>query len=167
LEHLSETLQDAELWVTVGMVILFGAMIYLKVPGMALKALDARAAKIQAELDEALRLREEAQTLLAQIKVQREAAEKVAAEMIANAEADSERLRAEAAVKLEEQINRRQLMAERKIASAEAKAAADVKAAAGELAAQLTESVLQARLKDLKSDPLIDRAVAQIGDRLQ
>jgi F-type H+-transporting ATPase subunit b len=162
-----EILQEAELWVTVGMVILFGAMIYLKVPGMALKALDARAVKIQAELDEALRLREEAQSLLAQIKVQREAAEKVAAEMIANAEADSERLRAEAAVKLEEQIKRRQLMAERKIASAEAKAAADVKAAAGELAAQLAETVLQARLKDLKSDPLIDRAVAQIGDRLQ
>ena len=162
-----EILQEAELWVTVGMVILFGGLIYLKVPGLALKALDARAVKIQAELDEALRLREEAQALLAQIKVQREAAEKVAAEMIANAEADSERLRVEAAVKLEEQIQRRQLMAERKIASAEAKAAADVKAAAGELAAQLAETVLQARLKDLKSDPLIDRAVAQIGDRLQ
>jgi F-type H+-transporting ATPase subunit b len=162
-----EILQEAELWVTVGMVILFGAMIYLKVPGMAFKALDGRAAKIQAELDGALRLREEAQALLAQIKVQREAAEKVAAEMIANAQADSERLRAEAAVKLEEQIKRRQQMAERKIASAEAKAAADVKAAAGELAAQIAESVLQARLKDLTSDPLIDRAVAQIGDRLQ
>ena len=149
------------------MVILFGAMIYFKVPGMAFKALDARGANIQAELDGALRLREEAQALLAQIKLQREAAEKVAAEMIANAEADSERLRAEAAVKLEEQIKRRQQMAERKIASAEAKAAADVKAAAGELAAQIAESVLQARMKGLKSDPLIDRAVAQIGDRLQ
>jgi F-type H+-transporting ATPase subunit b len=90
------------------MVILFGALIYFKVPGAAAKALDARGIKIQAELDEALRLRQEAQALLADIKVQREAAEKVAAEMIANAEADSERLRAEAAVKLDEQIKRRQ-----------------------------------------------------------
>ena len=63
------------------MAILFGALIYLKVPGAAMKALDARGIKVQAELDEALRLRQEAQALLAQIKVQREAAEKVAAEL--------------------------------------------------------------------------------------
>jgi F-type H+-transporting ATPase subunit b len=160
-------IEPAEIWVTIGMVILFGTLIWAKVPGMAMKALDARAAKIQAELDEALRLRQEAEALLAQIKVQREASEKVAAEMIASAEADSKRLRDEAAVKLDEQIKRRQLMAERKIASAEAQAAAEVKAAAADLAAHIAESVLQARLKDLKSDPLIDRAVAQIGDRLQ
>jgi F-type H+-transporting ATPase subunit b len=134
---------------------------------MAVKALDSRAAKIQAELDEALRLREEAQALLASIKIQREASEKIAVEMIANAEADSERLRAEAAVKLDEQIKRRQLMAERKIANAEAQAAAEVKAAAADAATQIAEAVLKGRLKDLKSDPLVDRAVAQIGERLQ
>ncbi len=161
-----EILQEAELWVAVGLVILIGALVWAKVPGMAIKALDARAAKVQAELDEALRLREEAQALLADIKVRREAAEKVAAEMIANAEADSQRLREEAAVKLDEQIKRRQAMAERKIASAEARAAAEVKAAAAELAAQIAETVLRTRLKNLKSDPLIDRAVERIGERL-
>ncbi|MDR3511107.1 MAG: ATP F0F1 synthase subunit B [Caulobacteraceae bacterium] len=162
-----ELLQEAELWVAIGMVILFAALIWAKVPGMAAKALDARGAKIQAELDEALRLRQEAETLLAQIKVQREAAEKVAAEMIANAETDSKRLREEAAVKLDEQIKRRQLMAERKIATAEAQAAAEVKAAAADLAAQVAETVLKTRLAGQKSDPLVDLAVSQIGDRLQ
>lgn len=162
-----ELLQEAELWVAVGMVILFAALIWAKAPGMAVKALDARAAKIQAELDEALRLRQEAEALLAQIKVQRQHAEQVAAEMIANAEADSERLRKEAAAKLEEQIARRQQMAERKIATAEAQAAADVKAAAAELAAQVAETVLRSRLAAQASDPLIDRAIEQIGDRLQ
>ena len=160
-------IEPAEIWVTIGMAILFGILIWAKVPGMAMKALDARGIKIQAELDEALRLRQEAQALLADIKVQREAAEKVAAEMIANAEADSERLRAEAAAKLDEQIQRRQQMAERKIASAELQAAAEVKAAAADLATQIAEQVLKARLNGLKSDPLIDRAVASIGDRLQ
>ena len=165
MEH--NILQEAEFWVAVGMVILFGGLIFAKVPGMAAKALDDRAAKIQAELDEALRLRQEAETLLAQIKVQRVEAEKVAAEMIANAEADSKRLRDEAAVKLEETIKRRQQMAERKIATAEAQAAADVKAAAAEMAAQVAEQVLKTRLAGQKSDPLIDRAIDQIGDRLQ
>ena len=160
-------IEPAEIWVTIGMAILFAILIWAKVPGMAMKALDARGIKVQAELDEALRLRQEAQALLADIKVQREAAEKVAAEMIANAEADSERLRTEAAAKLDEQIKRRQQMAERKIASAELQAAAEVKAAAADLATQIAEQVLKARLADLKSDPLIDRAVANIGDRLQ
>ena len=142
-------IEPAEIWVTIGMAILFAILIWAKVPGMAMKALDARGIKVQAELDEALRLRQEAQALLADIKVQREAAEKVAAEMIANAEADSERLRTEAAAKLDEQIKRRQQMAERKIASAELQAAAEVKAAAADLATQIADQVLKARLADL------------------
>jgi F-type H+-transporting ATPase subunit b len=164
---MGEFFLDAETWVLVGLIIFFAALIWAKVPGMAVKALDARADAIRAELDEALRLRQEAQALLASIKTQREEAERLAAEMIANAQADSQRLAAEAAVKLEEQIKRRQLMAERKIATAEAQAAADVKAAAGELAAQIAEQVLAARLQGLASDPLIDRAVGQMAGKLQ
>jgi F-type H+-transporting ATPase subunit b len=162
-----EILQEAEFWVGVGLVIFISLMVWLKVPALVVKALDDRATGIQAQLDEALRLRQEAQALLAQIKVQREDSERVAAEMIANAQADSARLRQEAEVKLDEQIKRRQLMAERKIATAEAQAAADVKAAAGELAAQIAEQVLTARLQGLKSDPLIDRAVGQMAGKLQ
>ena len=162
-----EFLQEAELWVAVGLAIFVGVLIWAKAPGAALKALDSRGQKIQSALDEALRLRQEAQALLASIKTQREDAERVAAEMIANAEADSARLRAEAEAKLDEQIKRRQVMAERKIATAEAQAAADVKAAAGELAAQLAEQVLSARLKGMTTDPLIDRAVDQVPGKLQ
>ena len=105
--------------------------------------------------------------LLASIKIQSAHAEQVAAEMIANAQADSERLRVEAEAKLADTIKRRQLMAERKIATAEAQAAADVKAAAADLAAQLAENLLAARLAGLKSDPLIDSAVEQIPGKLQ
>jgi F-type H+-transporting ATPase subunit b len=162
-----EFLQEAELWVAVGLLVFVGVLLWAKAPAAALKALDARADKIKAQLDEALRLREEAEALLAQVKVQREASEKLAAEMIANAEADAARLREEAAARLEDQIKRRQQMAERKIATAEAQAAAEVKAAAADLAAQIAETVLQARLAGLKSDPMVDRAVEQIGERLQ
>jgi F-type H+-transporting ATPase subunit b len=160
-------LQEAEFWVFVGLIIFIGVLVWAKVPGMALKALDSRGAAIQAELDEALRLRQEAQALLASIKSQREDAERVAAEMIRNAEADSQRLRTEAAAKLDEQIKRRQVMAERKIATAEAQAAADVKAAAGDLAAQIAEQVLAARLQGMATDPLVDRAVGEIPGKLQ
>ena len=162
-----EFFQEPELWVAIGLIVLVAALIRAKVPGLALKALDARAIKIQAELDEAMRLREEAEALLAQIKVQRAESEQLAAEMLANAEEETKRIAADAQVKLEEQIKRRHLMAERKIAIAEAQAAADVKAAAADLAAQIAEQALAARLTGLTSDPLIDRAVGQLGDKLQ
>jgi len=162
-----EFFQEAEVWVAIGLVILIGALVWAKVPGMALKALDSRGVAIQAELNEAMRLREEAERLLASIKTEREHAEQVAAEMIANAEAEAGRMRKEAAVKLEETIKRRQLMAERKIATAEAQASADVKSAAADLAAQLAEKVLAARVGDKSSAALIDAAVAQLPGKLQ
>jgi F-type H+-transporting ATPase subunit b len=159
--------QDAEFWVAVGLVVFFAILVRAKVPGMALKALDDRAAKIQAELDEALRLRQEAQSLLASIKHEREAAERLSAEIIANAEADAKRLRAEAHARLEEQIERRREMAERRIANAEAQAALEVKAAAADAAAYLAEAVLADRLTGMTSDPLVDRAVAQLAEKLR
>jgi len=160
-------LTEAEFWIAVGLLVLIGIMIYAKVPGMALKALDERGAKIKAELDEALRIRQEAQDLLARIKVERAAAEQMAAEIVANAEADALRLRAEAQARLEEQIERRRAVAERQIANAEAKAAQDVKAAAAEAAAALAEAVMSERLKALASDPLIDRAVEELPHRMR
>jgi len=162
-----EKLQEPEVWVAIGLLILIGALIKAKVPGLALQALDARGIKVQAELDEALRLRQEAQALLASIQAQREESERLAAEMLANAQEETKRMAQDAQVKLEEQIKRRHLMAERKIANAQAQAEAQVKAAAADLAAQLAEATLAARLAGLKSDPLIDRAVAQLGDKLQ
>ncbi len=162
-----EFLQEPEVWVAVGLLVLIAVLVRAKVPGMALKALDARAVKIQAELDEATRLREEAEALLASIKIQREEGEQLAAEMLANAEEETKRIAADAFAKLEDQIKRRHLMAERKIANAEAQAAAEVKAAAADLAAQIAEQALAARLAGLSSDPLIDRALGQIGDKLQ
>jgi F-type H+-transporting ATPase subunit b len=157
-----DLLQNAEFWVAVGLLIFIGALIYAKVPAMALAALDARGIKIQAELDEAVRLREEASALLEQIKAQRLETEKLAAEILASAESEASRLRAEAKTRLAETIKRRQDLAERKIAIAEAQAAADVKAAAADLAAQLA-----ARVKGLKTDPLVDAAVAQLAGRFQ
>jgi F-type H+-transporting ATPase subunit b len=160
-------LTDAEFWIAIGLLVLLGILVYAKVPGMALNALDARGAKIRAELDEALRLRQEAQDLLAQITVQREGAEKTATEIVANAEADAARRRVEAEARLADQIERRRAMAERQIANAEAKAAQDVKAAAAEAAAALAEAVMAERLKGLASDPLVDRAVSELAQRLR
>jgi F-type H+-transporting ATPase subunit b len=162
-----ELLQDAHVWEAIGLVVFIGLLIYLKVPGMALAALDDRGAKIRAQLDEATQLRDEAERLLADIKVQREAAEHHAVEIVALAKEEAARLAEDATVKLEDQIKRRGEMAERRIALAETQAAAEVKAAAADLAAQAAEAVLSARLAAATSDPLVDAAVALIPTKLQ
>ena len=160
-------LLDAHLWEGIGLLIFIGALVYLKVPGLALRALDERGARIQAQLDEATKLRQEAERLLAEIKVQREATEKQAAETLAMARADAERMGVEAKAKLEEQIKRRGEMAERRIALAESQAAAEVKAAAADMAAQAAEAILAARVAAATTDPLVDGAIGQLASKFQ
>ncbi|WP_269714509.1 F0F1 ATP synthase subunit B [Caulobacter sp. NIBR2454] len=155
-------LSNPEFWVLVALVLFFGLLFALKVlPGALFGALDAHAAKIQAELDEAAKLRAEAQALLADIKAQRDASERQAAEMLAAAHADAKRLATEAQAKLEDQIKRRGELAERKIAAAEAQATAEVKSAAADLAIAAAEQILAARLG--ATDPLVDGAIQQMG----
>lgn len=162
-----ELLHDAEFWTGLALLVFLGLLLMLGVHKTAAKALDSKAAKIQADLDEARKLREEAQALLASLKTQREQTEKLAGEMLANAKVEAKRLEADAAAKLEEQIKRRQELAERRISNAEAQAAAEVKAAAADLAAQMAEGVLAQRLEGAKSDPLIDGALAQLAEKLK
>ncbi len=162
-----ELLQDAEFWVGLALLVFIGVMVWAKVPGMATKALDARAELIRAELAEAERLRKEAEALLASIRARREETERQAVDMLANAEVEAKRLEADARIRLDEQIKRRADLAERRIGQAEAQAAAEVKAAAAELATEIAAAVLAERLQARGADPLIDRAVGELAGKLQ
>lgn len=156
--------QDAHFWIFIALVVFAFVLWRAKVPGAAMKALDDAGAKVQAQLDEATALREEAKSLLAQIEVQRAETEKTAAEMLAQAQADADRLRAEAALVLEDDVRRMRELAVRKIAVAEAAAAAEVKAAAADLAGHAAETILAARIAGATADPLIDKGLAGLGE---
>lgn len=159
---------EAEAWVFVGLLIFLGIVVFVaKAPKAIAAALDTKTATIQADLDEAARIREEAQRLLASLKAERAEAERQAKDMLAAAQAEAKRYEADAKAKLEESLARRQQMAERKIANAEAQASAEVKAAAAELAAQAAELMLTKRIASAKTDPAVDRAIAQLASRLQ
>jgi F-type H+-transporting ATPase subunit b len=163
-----EFFSEAETWVGVGLLIFAGIVIFAaKAPRKVTAALDAQSAAIQANLDEAARIREEAQALLETLKAERVEAERHAREMLAQAQVQVELLEAESKAKLAESLARRQQMAERKIANAEAQAAAEVKAAAAEMAAQAAETMLAPRLAGAKADPLVDAAIGQIATKLQ
>jgi F-type H+-transporting ATPase subunit b len=159
-------LAEPELWAAIGLILFFVIVVVAGVPKLVAAQLDAKAARIQSELDEATRLRAEAEALLKQIRAEKAEAEAQAAEMLRAAEADARVMEADARVKLEETLARRQALAERRIAQAEAQASADVRAAAADLAARAAEQILTARVSGQKSDPLLDAAIAPIGARL-
>ena len=160
-----EFLADPENWVRIALIAFLLILVVVKVPGNLWKSLGATGDAVRAELDEAVRIRQEATDLLNSIKAQRQAAEAKAREIIALAEEQAARLAEEARTKLADTINRREALAERKIAQAEAQAAADVKAAAADLAAQLTETILMDRLQKTGSDALVDKAIGQLEGR--
>ncbi|MBA3810997.1 MAG: ATP F0F1 synthase subunit B [Caulobacteraceae bacterium] len=157
--------QDAHFWIFIALLAFAFILWRAKVPRMAVQALDDAGAKVQAQLDEAALLRDEARALLEEIKVKREETDRAAAEMLADAQADAERLRGLAVLELEEEIRRMGQLAERKIAVAEAQAAAEVKAAAADLAAHAAETVLAARIAGATTDPLIDAGLKGLASR--
>src|SRR5579872_5825810 len=133
---------DAEFWVAVAFVVFLGVLVYLGVHEMMVKYVDQRRDRIRAELDEALRLKQEAQALLAQYQRKQREAEQEAAAIITGATAEAERMMAEAKAKMEEFIARRSKMAETKIAQAEAQAVADVRSAAADAAVAAASKIL-------------------------
>lgn len=157
---------EAEFWVAVATILFVLLLGYLGVHKRLLEALDARRARIQAELDEARRLKEEAAKLVAEYQRKRQEAEAEAENLIAGARAEAERYAAEAHAKMDELVARRTKMAETKIAQAEAQALADVRAAAADAAVSAAADILQQSAKGKVADDLIARGIADVRAKL-
>ena len=105
-------MMDNTFWALVSLIIFLGIVVYMKVPAMMGKALDARGDKIRADLDEAKRLRDEAAALLGEYQKKRKQAEADAEEIVKSARRDAELLAADAKTKTEEFVKRRTALAE-------------------------------------------------------
>jgi F-type H+-transporting ATPase subunit b len=157
---------DPETWVAVAFVILMVVFGYLGVFKSAMTALDHRAERIKAELDDAQRLKQEAAKVLADYKARTASAEREAAEIIANARSEAERIAAEAKAKMEDFVARRTKTAESKIALAEAQALADVRAAAAEAAVQAASTILSQSVKGQVADDLLAKGINEVRQKL-
>ncbi|MDW9593849.1 F0F1 ATP synthase subunit B [Sinorhizobium meliloti] len=157
---------DATFYALVGLILFFVLIAYLKVPGMVGKALDARADKISNELAEAKRLREEAQSLVAEYQRKRKDAEAEAASIVAAAQREAEMLTAEAKQKTEEYVARRTALSEQKIKQAESDAINAVRAAAVDLAISAAEKVLASKADAGAQEALFKKAIGEVKARL-
>lgn len=159
-------LYEPEFWVAVAFVIFVGILVYYRIPQTVVDSLDQRSARIGAELDEARRLRDEAQQLLAEYQRKQHEAEQEAEVLLASARAEAERLAQEAKQKMEEFVARRTKMAEAKIAQAEVQALADVRSAAADAAVAAAERILVDTVKGKAADDLIARGIAEVKSKL-
>jgi F-type H+-transporting ATPase subunit b len=157
---------EPEFWVAVSFVILMGVFAYAGVHKTVLKALDHRAERIKAELDDAKRLKDEAAKVLADYKARRASAEAEAQEIVASAKAEAERIAAEAKTKMEDFVARRTKAAESKIALAEAQALADVRAAAADAAVAAASTILSQTVKGGVADDLLAKGIADVRQKL-
>jgi len=161
-----EFLKEPETWVSLGFVIIIGIFVYQRIPAFIAAALDARAAAISKELDEARRLREEAAALLAQYKQKAASVEKEAEAILTEARAEAERFAAESRAALKTQIERRAQQAEDKIAQAESAAMDEIRNAAADAAISAAEKLIAARLDEKRSGALIEQSIKELPAKL-
>ncbi len=129
-------------------------------------ALDARGARIRAELDEARALRAEAETLLAEHKRQQAEAAKDAEAIVAHARQEAEQIVAAARTNTEAMIARRTAMAEAKIGAAERAAEADLRARAATLATAAAARIIASETDAATKAKLTDAAIGELDRRL-
>jgi F-type H+-transporting ATPase subunit b len=161
-----ELLHEAEFWVLVAAVI-FVVAVFKPASRALTGGLDARAARIRAELDEARRLREEAERLVAEYRAKQNAATAEAEAIVAHAKTEAERIAAQSARDLESALQRRRRMAEERIEQAEAKALDEVRAAAIDVAIAAAREVIAAEIDERRGSVLIDEAIVALPQRLR
>jgi F-type H+-transporting ATPase subunit b len=161
---------DATSWATlfalVGLLIFLVIAIYVKAPGMLAKSLDERAARIAGELDEARKLREEAEALLREYQRKRKEAEAEAGAIVTAARHEAELIVADAKQKTEDYVARRTAAAEQKIAYAERDAVNEVRARAVDIAVEAARRTIAGKLDRKASADLFRSSLAAVKSKL-
>jgi F-type H+-transporting ATPase subunit b len=156
----------AEFWVAIAFVVFLLILVYYRVPKLIAKSLDDRAEAIRKELDEARRLREEAQTLLADYQKRHRNVGQEADAIVDQARREAEAFAHETRISLKDTLERRTKQAEDKIARAETQAVDEVRAAAIDVAMAAAERILREKTAGSGGASLIDQSIRDLKGRL-
>jgi F-type H+-transporting ATPase subunit b len=154
---------NATAWVALAMLAVIAIMVWKKVPALIGSALDKKIAAIRAQLDEAAKLRAEAEALKAEYQAKAKAAAGEAEAILAHAREEAETIVAQARTDAASLIERRGKMAEDKIAAAERAAIAEVRAKAAAAAAAAATKLIAERHDGSADKALVDQTIAGIG----
>ena len=141
-------------------------MVYLGAHKKIATVLDARAARIAKELEEAKRLRVEAQKVLADYRQKQGDAVNEAQAIIDLASKEAEILAAETRRSMNEQFDRRMKLAEDKIARAETEALREVREAAADAAVAAAQAVIAQKITPETADKLVKQGIEALKGKL-
>ncbi len=157
---------DPEFWVLLAVVV-FAIVVWKPARRAVVGTLDERAMRIRGELEEARKLRDEAEQLLADYRLKEREAAADAQAIIAHARDEAERIAAQSARDLQQSLERRQRLAEERIAQAEAKALDEIRTAAVDVAIAAAREVIVSELDERRGAAMLDAAIAALPQRLR
>ena len=160
------SLQNTNFVVLIGFLCFVGLLVYLKVPGKITGMLDARAAQIKADLDEARALREEAKSILATYERRHKEVQEQAERIVSLARDEAMAVAEQAKADLKKSIARRLAAATDQIASAEAGAIRQVREQAVAVAVAVAGDLLAKQMTAADATASIDAAIDQVAARM-
>ena len=160
-----ELLQDSTFWVLISTVI-FAIVAWKKGREPLLEILDARSERIRKELEEAERLRVEAQEVLADYQRKHRDAMETANEIIETASEKAACMEQDMEVRMQDELARREQQLVDRIARAEQAAIKEIRFKAADIATSTVETILKEQMKD-KDSELIEDAIKTLPKKLQ
>jgi len=160
------SLYNTDIVVAIAFVLFIGILVYFKVPGTVTGLLDKRAEQIRSDLDEARRLREEAQQVLAGYERKLREVKEQAERIVTRARAEAQEAADQARRDIDTQVARRLAAAEEQIAAAEAAALRSVRNRAARVAVAAAGDVIARQMSGAEAARLIDAGIGEVEARL-
>lgn len=157
--------QTAEFWVLVAFFMLIGAIgknAYVHITA----ALDMRSEAIKEQIEEAAKLRDEAQEMLASFERKQRDAANEAKGIVEHAQKEASRIADHAVEELKKSLKRREQLAMERIAQAEAKAIEEVRTLAVDVTISATRRLLSEKMSSAKASSVIDGAIDELPEKL-
>jgi F-type H+-transporting ATPase subunit b len=160
------SLGNTDFVVLLGLLVFIAILVYYKVPGLVAGMLDSRAAGIRTEIEEARKLREDAQTLLASYERKHKEVQEQADRIVSAARDEAVAAGEQARADLAKSVERRLAAAQEQIGSAQAAAIREVRDQAIVIAIAVSRDIIAKQMTAAEGNQLIDDGIAQVDAKL-
>ena len=153
-----DILQDSGTWVAAAFILFMASFFRYAMPYIT-KGLDERSESIKLEIDEAIRLKEEAQNLRAEYLRKQKEIEAEAEAILAQAKKEADVMCEQAQATIRETIERRKAIAESRMARMESELQAQIRRRMSDVAILAAQDVVVEELAKTEDDPYLKLAL--------
>ncbi|MEE2694376.1 MAG: F0F1 ATP synthase subunit B [Pseudomonadota bacterium] len=162
---MDHVLENPETWVLVAFIV-FVALVAKKAWGFITANLDERGERISAELEEAAKLREDAQSLLSEYQRDHRGLQQEINRMLERAREERDALISSAEEKVANQLAQKEAQAEQNLRHAEAKVIEEIRLRASEYTIRAARELIGRKTDAEKASALIDDSINEVGAKL-